>query len=272
MTDLPQPRTPEGAAALAELRRSPATALVALDFDGTLSPIVPDPAAAFAHPDAPGVLARLAGLVGTVAIVTGRPVAEAVRRGGLADVPGVVVLGHYGMERYADGQVDSPAAHDGVERLRPVLAELAHDGVRLEDKGHSLALHTRGADDPQGTLDALRNQVEQLATEAGLEVVPGRFVLELRPPGTDKGGALRGLVSERGCSAVLFAGDDLGDLPAVRAVHALRDEGVPGLVVCADSAESPARLRDQADLVVDGPGGVVDLLARLGDAMAGTVH
>jgi len=269
VSELPRPRTKEGIAALDALQRSPGDALVALDFDGTLSPIVVDPAAAFAHEDAPAALARLARVVGTVAIVTGRPVAEAVRLGGLGDVDGVVVLGHYGMERYERGRVDSPAARDDVESLRPRLAELARDGVRLEDKGHSLALHTRGAPNPQGRLEDLREPVAALAAEVGLEVVPGRFVLEVRPPGVDKGGALRSLVQERGAAAVLFAGDDLGDLPAVRTVHALRAEGVPGLVVCSDSVETPAALRDQADLVVDGPQGVVELMAALADSVGG---
>ena len=267
MSDLPSPRTAEGVAALDALLRSPRDALVALDFDGTLSPIVADPAEAFAREDAPAALARLALVAGTVSIVTGRPVAEAVRLGRLQDVDGIVVLGHYGMERYEHGRVDSPGAHDGVERLRPRLAELARDGVRLEDKGHSLALHTRGAPDPQGSLEGLREPVTALAAELGLEVVPGRLVLEVRPPGVDKGGALRSLVQERGASAVLFAGDDLGDLPAVRTVHELRAGGIPGLVVCSDSAETPAALRDQADLVVDGPQGVVELLAALADAL-----
>lgn len=269
VSDLPPPRTQEGAAALAAVHSSPGDALVALDFDGTLSPIVANPEEAFAHEAAPAALARLAAVVGTVAVVTGRPVTEAVRLGRLAGVPGIVVLGHYGMERYEDGSVETPESHDGVERLRPRLAELAHDGVRLEDKGHSLALHTRGAADPQGSLERLRDPVEALATEVGLEVVPGRFVLEVRPPGVDKGGALRSLVAERGATAVLFAGDDLGDLPAVRTVHELREEGVPGLVVCSDSAETPAALRDQADVLVDGPQGVVDLLASLADSLSG---
>jgi trehalose 6-phosphate phosphatase len=58
-----------------------------------------------------------------------------------------------------------------------------------------VALHTRRAADPAGALAAVRPRVERLANETGLVVTPGRFVLELRPPGTDKGAALRALVS-----------------------------------------------------------------------------
>lgn len=265
---LPEPRTPAGAAALAALVADPRHGLVALDHDGTLAPVVARPQDAVAVPEAAATLARLAAAVGTVAVVTGRPAADAVRLGGTADVPGLVVLGHYGLQRWSDGELDSPDPHPGVGALRPRLAAYAVDGVALEDKGHSLALHTRGAADPQARLDALRRPVAELAAEVGLEVVPGRYVLELRPPGTDKGSALRALVAERGARSVLFAGDDLGDLPAVAAVHDLRAGGVPGLVVCSDSTETPAQLRDVADLVVDGPHGVMALLDALAAALA----
>jgi trehalose 6-phosphate phosphatase len=62
---------------------------------------------------------------------------------------------------------------------------------------------------------------------------------------------------------VLFAGDDLGDLPAYDAVDALRRGGVPGVLVCSASDEGPVALRERADLVVDGPPGVVALLTTL---------
>jgi Trehalose-6-phosphatase len=69
-------------------------------------------------------------------------------------------------------------------------------------------------------------------------------------------------VREVGAEAVLYAGDDLGDLPAFAAVEKLRSDGVPGLLVCSGSSEV-GELADRADLVVDGPAGVVRLLAAL---------
>jgi trehalose 6-phosphate phosphatase len=147
--------------------------------------------------------------------------------------------------------------------LPAVLAEAgAPDGTRVEDKGTSLAVHTRQTADPQGTLDRLRGPVAALAAETGLAMEPGRFVLEIRPRGSDKGQALRALARERGARAVLFCGDDLGDLPAFAAVGELRADGVPGCVVASRSAESP-RVAAAADVVVDGPPGVVELLSEL---------
>ena len=60
----------------------------------------------------------------------------------------------------------------------------------------------------------------------------------------------------------LFGGDDLGDVEAFEAVRSLRADGLPGLVVCSASHEQPDLVR-LADVVVDGPAGVVDLLGGL---------
>ena len=71
---------------------------------------------------------------------------------------------------------------------------------------------------------------------------------------------------DAGC--VLYGGDDLGDLAAYAAVHELRQQGLPGLLVAsAGGADSPKELTSQADLVVPGPAGVVALLDAIADAI-----
>jgi trehalose 6-phosphate phosphatase len=270
---LPRARTPEGQAGLDALLADPGRALIASDFDGTLSAIVPDPAAARGYPGAAAALTSLASLVGTVAIITGRPAADAVAFGGFHDVPGLIVLGHYGAERWEEGQVRPAPVPGGVDLVRQALPSVlssagAPDGVRIEDKGTALAVHTRQAADPDGTLDMLREPMEDLASRAGLAVEPGRYVLELRPPGMDKGAALQGLVAERAAGAVLFCGDDLGDLAAFAAVHALRSSDVPGCAVASASPEATA-VAEAADVVVDGPAGVVALLESLAGTLSG---
>jgi trehalose 6-phosphate phosphatase len=271
---LPLPVTPEGRAGLAALLGDPGHALVALDFDGTLSPIVADPAAARAHPGAVQALRRVAATVGTLAVITGRPAASAVDLGGFAAVPDLIVLGHYGLERWTGGTLTSPPSAAGVEAARAELPSLlagaaAPDGTRIEDKGHAVAVHTRQTPDPQAALDQLRSPLAGLAARHGLAVEPGRMVIELRPEGMDKGQALRTLIDQgkRSPSAVMFCGDDLGDVAAFDAVRALRGEGVPGLTVFSGSAEV-AELAQRADLVVEGPDGVVALLSSLADALS----
>ncbi|MFF8938694.1 trehalose-phosphatase [Streptomyces paradoxus] len=267
---LPAPVTKAGEDGLAALLADPGKALVALDFDGTLAPIVADPELARAHPKALGALVALAPKVAAVAVITGRPAEVAVRNGGFADVPGLehlVVLGHYGAERWdaRSGEVTAPDPHPGVDAVRAELPGLLEgSGTWVEDKGRAVAVHTRRAADPQAAFDALREPLTGLATRHGLIVEPGRMVLELRPPGMDKGVALTGFAREIGAGSVLYGGDDLGDLPAYSAVDTLRTSGTPGLLVCSGSDEV-TELSERADVVVDGPEGVVELLRALAD-------
>ncbi|MYR57586.1 trehalose-phosphatase [Streptomyces sp. SID625] len=273
---LPEPATQAGRDGLAALLARPERAVIALDFDGTLAPIVPDPDRARAHPGALPALAALAPEVAAVVVVTGRPAGVAVRNGGFAGVPGLdhlVVLGHYGAERWdaATGEVTAPDPHPGVAAVRAELPGFldrigAWQGTWIEEKGRSLAVHTRRAEDPQAAFEALRAPLAGLAARHGLIVEPGRMVLELRPPGMDKGVALLEHVRALGAGSVLYAGDDLGDLPAFTAVDKLRSEGLPGVLVCSGSSEV-TELSSRADLVVPGPEGVVRLLAALAARM-----
>jgi trehalose 6-phosphate phosphatase len=264
--------TAEGQAGLDALIAAPRTGLIATDFDGTLSPIVSEPGAARPAAGAIEVLMRLAAKVGTVAIVTGRPATEAVEVGGLDAIPAVIVLGHYGGQRWEGGSLtdapdDSPPP--GIVAVRAALPDLvrgAPEGTRIEDKGTSLAVHTRQTADPAGTLESLRPALEALAKEAGVVAEPGKFVLELRPPGTDKGAALRGLVAERNAGSVIYCGDDLGDLAAFAAIRQLRKDGIPGCTVCSASPEA-ARVAAEADLVTDGPAGIVTFLEWLDSSL-----
>ncbi|WP_327396218.1 trehalose-phosphatase [Streptomyces phaeochromogenes] len=276
-SSMPTPVTPAGRDGLEAIIARPTSAVLAFDFDGTLAPIVPDPEQARAHPDAVPALAAIAPKVASVAVVTGRPAGVAVRHGGFAGVPGLehlVVLGHYGAERWdaVTGTVQAPAPHPGVAEARAELPGFldsigAWQGTWIEEKGRAVAVHTRRAQDPQAAFEALREPLAELATRHGLIVEPGRMVLELRPPGMDKGVALGEYVRDIGAESVMYCGDDLGDLPAFAAVEKLRSDGTPGLLVCSGSNEV-TELSDRADLVVDGPEGVVRLLAALATELA----
>jgi trehalose 6-phosphate phosphatase len=263
--------TAGGLACLAVMSADPAHALVATDYDGTLAPIVDDPAAAAPAPGAVAALTMLAGRAGTVAVITGRAARDAVSLGGLADVPGLIVLGHYGAQRWQDGVLSDPPVPPGIQAVREALPGLlaavgAPEGTTVEDKGTALAVHTRRTADPAAALALLREPLSRLADSTELTLEPGRLVLELRPPGMDKGAALRQLATERAASAVLYCGDDLGDLAAFAAIRGLRADGVPGCAVASESMESP-QVAAAADLVVDGPSGIVRFLADLAAAL-----
>jgi trehalose 6-phosphate phosphatase len=256
------------AARFAALLADPTGSLVACDYDGTLAPIVEDPGAAVPAPGAVEALARLALRVARVAVVTGRPAGDAVRLGGLERVRGVVVLGLYGAQRWSDGVLVVPDPPPGLAAADSAVVTLlasADPGLWLERKGGSLAVHSRQAADPSGALERLLPVLTALAEQHGLQVVPGRLVLELLPAGAvqpDKGSALSGLVREVAARSVLFIGDDLGDLAAFEVCHRLRAAGVAAWSVAAANHEAP-EVAQRADMVVDGPGGVVELLAEL---------
>ncbi len=250
--------------------------IVGLDFDGTLAPIVDDPDSAHIHPDAPRVLTDLAAVVRAVAVVTGRPARQALALGGLDAVGDAIgdagrelyLFGQYGNERWSstNRRIVSPRPPAGLasfaRELPRVLREADAGDAYVEDKGLAVAVHTRRLADPDDAFQRLVKPIGRLAERHGLTVEPGRRVLEVRSDGMHKGLVVEYLAEHLEIGGFLFAGDDLGDLQAFEAVLDLRRRGLPTLLVCSASMEQPA-LRDLADVVVDGPDGVMAFLQEL---------
>jgi trehalose 6-phosphate phosphatase len=276
--ELPEPTTEAGREGLAALLAQPREALAALDYDGTLSSIARRPEDATPAPGALEAVGSLAERVGAVVLISGRPAGQLLELTGLREHPArhlITVLAQYGLERWDGGtdRLSSPEPLPGVAGARTALAELLSEtstpqGVSIEDKGQALVVHTRLTSDPDGVLASLRPRLDAIAERAGLEPHPARNALELRPPGYEKGGALLSFTRERDAKAVMFIGDDLGDLPAYDALDQLRGEGIPGIGVVSDSAEVTG-LRERADLLLDGPLAVVDFLRELAGLMGG---
>ena len=267
----------------AALVAAAASSVVGLDFDGTLAPIVDDPASAHIHPEAPEVLLALSGVVRAIAVVTGRPARKVLALGGLDDVGREIgetgrelfVFGQYGFERWSSTRrrVVTPRPPQGLSGFLRELPQLLREAdaadAFVEDKGLAIAVHTRRLDDPVAAFDRLEPRLRDLAGRHGMVLEPGRSVIEARSPGTDKGTVVRDLAKEVDAGGFLFAGDDLGDVEAFEAVADLRDQGLPTLLVCSASDEESA-LVERSDVVVHGPDGVLDLLRRLtSDASAG---
>ena len=255
-------------ALLRPLAASPGTSGILTDFDGTLAPIVGDPAAAKPLAGAVELLHRLARRYARVAVVSGRPVSFLSEKLELADgnrQSGLLATGLYGLET-AEG--DQVRAHPEADQWRPVAAatadladEQAPPGVLVERKGLSVTLHYRG--NPAAEVWCRRWAVEQ-AERTGLVLHPARMSDELRPPiPVDKGTVVADLAS--GLDAVCFLGDDLGDLPAFAALKGLEEleGGFIAVTVAVRSTEAPPELLEQADLVVDGPAGTLSLLRTL---------
>lgn len=207
--------------------------LVALDFDGTLAPIVPEPEAATILPEARAALEQLRRRPDTrVAVVSGRALADVRGRVG---VPGLVYAGNHGLEIGGDGlHWRHPAAAAQRERLeacgRALTAALAPlGGVWVEDKGLTLSVHYRRATDPEAGAKAW--EAAQRACDGGLRLTPGKEVINVVPAvDWDKGDAVRAILDRldpgggRGVWAI-FIGDDRTDEDAFRALEG-RGDGV----------------------------------------------
>jgi trehalose 6-phosphate phosphatase len=265
-------RTAEGQLRYDAVVAAAADTVVGLDFDGVLSPIVADPAAAVIHPDGPRTLVELAPRVRAVAVITGRPARQAVELGSLDEVAAALaddarlfVLGQYGNERWdsVTREFTSAPVPEGLshflDELPTLLSENAAADAFVEHKGIAVAVHTRRLPDAQQAFERIFAVLSAAATRHGLGVEPGKLVVEVRAPGMHKGEAVRMIRDELDADGFIFAGDDLGDIEAFKAVAELREAGSPGLLVCSGSAEQQA-LVELSDIVVDGPAGVLTLL------------
>jgi trehalose 6-phosphate phosphatase len=235
-------------------------ALVATDFDGTLAPIVADPAAAAPLPGAIDTLERLGATGATIVVVSGRPLAFLERH----LPPGVTVVGLYGLEVRRDGtRVDHPAAGVWRETMADVAAAAERkgpDGMLVELKGLSITLHYREHPELAG---AVRAYAEEVADAAGLVVRSARMSVELHPPIQEDKGTAVARFAEEVDGPVMFLGDDVGDLAAFDALDELAAHGRATARVVADSDEIEPVLRERADVVVEGPDGVLELLRSL---------
>ncbi|HEX7166062.1 MAG TPA: trehalose-phosphatase [Acidimicrobiales bacterium] len=245
---------------------APRDAAIITDFDGTLAPIVLDPATATAVEGAVEALHALSEIYGRVAIVSGRPVeflGDRLRVAGRDDV-GLVVSGLYGLERLERGHVMiHPDALPWIGPVRDAIARAeaeAPDGVRVERKGLSMTIHVREAPDCAAWA---RGFSEAVAATTGLVLHDARMSYELRPPVEIDKGSVVGELTD-GMRAACFIGDDYGDLPAFDALDRLAaDCGASVLRVGVLSSEAPAELIARADVLVDGPEGSLGFLRQL---------
>jgi len=242
---------------LCAIRDRPADAAILLDFDGTLAPIASRPELAVIQPGARDALESLSRAARVVAVISGRPMDELAARIG---VPGVRLIGLYGRGTAGPG---GPAAPPGL--LRDVFAVAnAVPGTAVETKPDGVAVHYRQARDPYEAADRLRSDLRVVADAWSMEVLEGKRVLELAPDrSADKGVAVRSIIRAHRPTTVLYAGDDRADIAAFEALEQEVAEGVRPVRVAVRGAEMPPELAAAADLVVEGPRGLVDLLRSL---------
>jgi trehalose 6-phosphate phosphatase len=237
---------------LAEVRVRLARAALLFDFDGTLSPIVARPQDARPADGAVDVLHGLLERAASVTIVSGRR--EPFLRTQLP-LEGLGVVGLHGVDP------DHRMPPEVVEAVRSIAA--GEPGATAEEKQATVAIHVRQAPDPDAAAERIAPLMAALAQRHGLRVLEGRKVLELVPPGAGKGEVVARIVSDDGIEAALYAGDDLGDVPAFAALEDAAQRGIAICRVAVVGDETPEPLRRRADIRVNGPGDLVRLLRDL---------
>jgi trehalose 6-phosphate phosphatase len=255
--------------ALEPFAAEPERSALLFDVDGTLAPIVVDPEKAAVPETTRKLLEALERKYALVACISGRQALEARR---IVGIDSIAYIGNHGLELLAPGAAE-PVTDPALEPLAEAVgtftrgaydAELEALGIRLEDKDAIWSLHWRGAPDEGAVREALL-PVAAEAERRGLVPHWGRKILEIRPPvAADKGTAVASALGGHAVARALYAGDDTTDLDAFRKLRALESEGrIDALCVGVRSAEGPEAIEREADLVVEGPDGVVELLEAL---------
>lgn len=232
--------------ALARLAAEPRLAAIFLDVDGTLAPIVADPADALVPESTRTELRRLAARYALVACISGRPgdVARAI-----VGVPELTYVGEHGLEL-------EPAAGEWAE---PIHAFAEKTRWPAEIKPLTAAFHYRGSDDREGARSLLED-VAVAARAEGFRTRWGRLVLEVLPPvDASKRTAVAHLLAAHDLQRALYAGDDTTDLDGFAALDGLE----LAIRVAVSSPEAPATLAGRADIAVDSPAAFAELLATL---------
>ena len=262
--------SPKSSELLAAFLERPDRSALMLDVDGTLAPIVLRPEQAAVPEPARALLRKLERRFALVACVTGRRAEEARR---IVGIESLTYVGNHGLELLVNGELQArsdPSLPELAARVRAFAQSsyrdgLASLGVRLEDKEAISAFHWRGAPDEQAAAAAVE-EIGARAQEEGFALHWGRKVLEVRPPVVlDKGLGVSALLQAMPVEAALYVGDDTTDLDAFRGLRELEHSGSLGEALCVavSSDEAPPDLAREADLTVDGPGGVRELLQAL---------
>lgn len=236
------------------------------DFDGTLSAFVEQPDAAAIAPENAALLDQLAAYCVVIALVSGRGAQDLRQR---FDRSHITYYGNHGMEAWRDGQARVvAAAATWVEPLARLLAQaadqIAIEGVLIENKGVTAAVHYRMAANPREARNVLRARLAPLCEQYGFRLTEGRYIWEIKPPlKVDKGTALREIIEDYALESALFLGDDVTDYAAMDMLSRLAAESgrrLFGVSVGVTHPTTPPELFYHCDFIVNGVTEVTTLL------------
>lgn len=230
-----------GPGAAETLRRYARSAtLIGLDFDGVLAPIVPDRDRARVSPETRRVLAAVARRYPCV-VVSERRLEDLQPR--LTGIPLRAVRGNFGNEPALSGRRPPIRVREWAETLRLRLA--LQDGVFVEDKGFSIAVHYLEATSRSRARTAIADVASGFR---GARIIDGALAFSILPVrAADKGTTLQDLRRALGCTRAIYVGDDATDEDAFMSASPQRLVSIR--VGPAAPTQARFRLDRQADLL-----------------------
>lgn len=189
-----------------------AVLMVAADYDGTLAPIVNDPAKAVAPPETLAALRALSETSRThVAIISGRSLSDLQQH--LPDLEHVHLVGSHGAEFAGELTLSlDPKSAALLQKATDAAQRISAKtpGTLVELKPAGITFHFRNTDPARGK-NAADELLKAMDGEPGLHMRHGKKILEFSVVKTNKGEALRKLRDRLSATAVIFLGDDLTD-------------------------------------------------------------
>lgn len=249
------------------LRQEPHNTIIFTDIDGTLSEIAATPKDASISDRMKTALIELAGIY-QVVVVSGRPALEAKNM--IADSR-IIYLGNHGLERLTDNELIEMGSLQDLQTVKKIKEAIEHlseeiEGVRLEDKRSSLAIHYRLAADPEIALQKILSAINSLVSQEGFQILKGRKVVELKPRRSNKGDAIAAIIGDSHRRQVIYLGDDRTDVDAFRKLKELRKTGsVKGYTLGVISDETPQEILMEADFCFNSVPEVEEFLEWLAD-------
>jgi trehalose 6-phosphate phosphatase len=226
------------------------------DMDGTISPIPRD---FLETPIPPPTLPQLAGLatqLDLVAVVSGRK-CEAIKE--IINITGIEYIGHYGMEWWENNRaVLHPDVEASLSAMRAVAAELdslrSIDGVIVQDKWATISVHYNTVQQPGTVKRQILDLLEKSPHIKNLRVMDEKTNIGILPRlDIDKGTAVTSLIQQYHLRGAIYLGDDIGDLPAFRAIRVAREkQEFMGLAVMVTGGGTSQNLLGEVDFTLDG--------------------
>jgi trehalose 6-phosphate phosphatase len=226
------------------------------DMDGTINPIPNDFNESKISPMIFYQLTEIVPRLDLVAIVSGREV-KALKE--IVHIEGIKYIGHYGLEWLENNRA---TLHPDVSAYLPLIRALAKeietlreiDGMIIQDKWATISIHYHLSTQPDIAKARILEILKKSPNMKNLRIMEEKTDIGIVPPiSIDKGTTVVDLISQHHLRSAIFLGDDIGDVPAFRAIRLARSSiDLDGLAILVTSKGTRQAIINEADFTLNG--------------------